>query len=427
MPETRPILHYLCPLPGDGVAFAPEELAILDLINGQVAAAPSLGDLMDFLFEEVRELYPCDRIGLAFLEDEGQRATSHWNRSVHGEVLLGKGYSEDLSRSSLRGVLESGAPRIIYDLSAYLEEHPRSHSTRLLVAEGVRSSLTCVLTSMDRPFALLFLSSRSPHSYTPYHVRLWRAIAERLSQAVEKAWRIEQLQAANQAYAEMLGFVSHELKNPVASMITDARVLTGGYLGPLEPRQMAKLEGLVRKGEYLLDLVREYLDLARMEGGDLRLNPREVQPVADILDPALELVLPQLAARGQRLERVHAPTEAVIQCDPVLLRIVVVNLVGNAVKYGHPGGLVRVTFTHGPGEFRLSVFNEGPGFPAEERPRLFRKFSRLQSPDLVSRKGTGVGLYTAWRIVRLHGGRIDATSVQGESAEFTVEIPQPLT
>jgi signal transduction histidine kinase len=71
------------------------------------------------------------------------------------------------------------------------------------------------------------------------------------------------------------------------------------------------------------------------------------------------------------------------------------------------------------------VWNEGPGFPDADRPKLFRKFSRLDAPELNRRKGTGVGLYTSWRLVQLHGGRIDADSRPGEWAEFIVTLPQP--
>lgn len=426
MSKIPPVIHFLHALPKEREQFAPEEQAILDLINQKVAAAPTLADLMDFLFETIQALYPCDRLGLSFLEDDGRRVSAHWNRALYEPIYLKKGYSEDINQSSLRTVLETGSPRIIYNLEEYLEEHPRSFSSSLLVKEGVRSSMTCVLMVEERPVGLLFLSSRDPHSYTPYHVRLWSAIAERLSQAVEKALRIEQLTAANQAYTEMLGFVSHELKNPVASMITDARVLAQGYLGEMDPRHVAKLGKMIKKGEYLLDLVREYLDLARMEGGSLRLGAASVDLVSDVLEPAIDIMLPQLQEKGQRLERVYATPTLPVTCDPSLLRIVLVNLVGNASKYGNPGGLIQVRAGLDGQGFAVAVYNEGPGWPPEERIRLFRKFSRLQTPELKSRKGTGVGLYTAWRIVLLHGGRIDADSVVGRSAEFSLEIPQPL-
>jgi len=119
---------------------------------------------------------------------------------------------------------------------------------------------------------------------------------------VEKVWRIEQLQAANQAYTEVLAFVSHELKNPIASMITDAQVLAGGYLGPVTEGQTRKLDRLMGKGGYLLDLIREYLDLARMEGGNLALRPRRAAFLEDVLAPAAELITAPLRAQGMTLE-----------------------------------------------------------------------------------------------------------------------------
>ncbi|BDU76800.1 sensor histidine kinase [Mesoterricola sediminis] len=425
MADNHPILHFLAPTGAPGRAFDAEEQAVLDRLNQKVAGESSLDDLLDLLFQGVRELYPCDRIGLALAEDEGRRIVAQRYRALYEPVLLRDGYHEDLAGSSLQRVLETNCARVIYDLPRYLAEHPRSQSTRLLIREGVRSSLTCPLRVKDRSVGVLFLSSREPRAYTPYHVQLWMELAERLSQAVEKAWRIEQLTAANQAYNEMLAFVSHELKNPVASMITDARVLTGGYLGDLEPRQIQKLDRLIEKGNYLLDLVREYLDLARMEGGHMVLRPEEA-PLGALVESALDVVQPLAEARRMRVERHLPPDPAPVACDPSLIRIVLVNLLGNAVKYGAEGGLLRVTVERHPDRIAFAVWNEGPGFPASERTRLFRKFSRLQTPALQGRKGTGVGLYTAWRIVNLHGGRMDAQSQEGAWAEFAFDLPQPL-
>ena len=428
MPDLHPTLHYIAPMGASGVTrpFTQAERIILDTVNQKVAGEASLDDLLEFLFDTIPDLYPCDRIGLAFVEDDGRRIVSRKSKALYEPLLLDHGYAEDLARSSLRRVIDHSCTRIIYDLPRYLEENPRSHSSQLLVKEGVQSSLTCPLAVNGRRFGVIFLSCREARAYTPYHVQLWMAIAERLAQAVEKVWRIEQLQAANQAYLEMLAFVSHELKNPIASMITDARVLADGYLGDLEPRQAQKLERLIGKGNRLLDLIRVYLDLARMEGSDLVLRPRLSAFIEEVVEPALDLVLPQLQARHMVLQRLYPDGPEPIQCDPDLLQIVLVNLLGNAVKYGVDGGLVKVTVERRVDELVVKVWNQGPGFPPEERPRLFRKFSRLQVPELRQRKGSGVGLYTSWRIVNLHRGRMDAQSEPGQWAEFTLEIPQPL-
>ena len=422
---TLTTLRYL-DLPAsvrDFVEFSAEESRVLATINQKVAAGNSLAEVMEFVFDATQEICPCDRIGVAFLED-GDRLVSHWVRASYEPVLMGAGYAESLSGSSLRQVIASGRPRVLSDLEAYLAEHPASASTALLVREGVRSSMTCPLTVEGRPVGVMFRSARRPDAYDDHQVRLHLAIAERLAQAVEKAWRIERLAAANHAYTEMLGFVSHELKNPLASMVMDARTLTGGYLGPLAPRQIEVVERVARKSRYLLSLLKDYVNLARIESAELTASIVDgVDLTNDVIEPAVELVRSEIEERGSRLTRDLPAGPFPVCCDADLLRIVLVNLLGNAVKYGNPGGEIRVSARRESGSFSVSVWNEGPGFPESEKHRLFRKFSRLQTPALRDRNGSGVGLYTCWRIVELHGGRIRADSEPGRWAEFSFTIP----
>jgi signal transduction histidine kinase len=430
-PETA--VRYVDPF-RDARALQPitaAERTLLRHVNQKIAARPSLRAIVDYLFDNTQELIPCDRIGLAFVDPDGQRVTSYYNRASYEPLAVDRDYSQDLRGSSLRAVLENGLPRIIPDLEQYLEEHPRSSSTRLLVKEGVRSNLTCPLSVEGRVVGFIFRSSRAKDTYHSKHIELQMAIGERLSQAVEKAWRIEQLEQANYAYMQMLGFVSHELKSPVASMVTDARILADGYLGELEPRQKEKLERLIHKGDALLGLVREYLDLARVEGGELEAQLRpHVDVRSDVVDEAVEVVQGRLAAKGMRLSVVTpGDPHPIVCCDPALMRIVLLNLLDNAVKYGHDGGEIRVTLEvvasrHvRPEALRLTVWNEGPGFTPSQRNQLFRRFSRLDTPELRSAKGTGVGLYNAWRIVQLHHGHVSAEAKKGEWAQFAVEIP----
>lgn len=431
--KPDPAVRYVDPF-RDARALLPisaEERTLLRQVNQKIVARPSLRGIVDYLFESTQELIPCDRIGLAFVDPDGQRVTSYYTRASYEPLAIDKDYFEDLRGSSLRAVLETGLPRIIADLEQYLDEHPRSRSTRLLVKEGVRSNLTCPLSVEGRVVGFIFRSSRAKDAYHSKHIELQMAIAERLSQAVEKAWRIDELEEANHAYTQMLGFVSHELKSPVASMVTDARLLADGYLGEMPPQQKDKLERLIRKGEYLLGLVREYLDLARVEGGDLDAHLRpQVAFRSEVVDDAVDVVRSQLETRGMRLVVVTPgePNPSVC-CDPALMRIVLINLLDNAVKYGREGGEVRVTLEvvasrHvRPAALRISVWNEGPGFSPTQRNQLFRRFSRLDTPELKKIRGTGVGLYNSWRIVQLHHGRVTAEAKKGEWAQFCIEIP----
>jgi len=404
-----------------------EERTILRAVNQRIAAKPGLDDVINYLFDETQALIPCDRMSFAFVEEDGRRVTSHFTRAAYEPILLRKGYSEDIHGSSLQHVLETSTPRIIGDLQEYLGQHPRSRSTRLLLKEGVRSSLTCPLQVEGRVVGFMFRSSREVNKYTRKHVELQMSITERLSQAVEKAWRIEQLELANRAYFELLGFVSHELKSPIASLVTDARLLTGGYFGELEQPQKERVEKMAHKGELLLDLIREYLDLSQVEGGELVLHPHpNVRVADDIILPVVDLLATQFHTHDLKLTTEVEPADAVVECDPALLRIALSNFLGNAAKYGKPGGNVRITAKRPENELSVSVWNEGPGFARDQRGKLFRKFTRLSSPELKKRRGTGLGLYNAWRIIELHNGRVAADSEEGAWAEFSFVIPQPL-
>jgi signal transduction histidine kinase len=430
--NKRPAVTYVDPF-HDGAALKPigaEERTLLRTVNQKIAARPSLRAIVDYLFDHTQSLIPCDRMGLAFIDEQSVYVTSYYNRTSYDGLRIDQGYREGLRGSTLTDVMQSGLPRIINDLEAYVKDHPRSRSSKLLIREGVRSSLTCPLIVEGRVVGFIFRSSRTPYTYGPRHIELQMAISERLSQAVEKAWRIEQLEEANYAYTQMLGFVSHELQSPVASMVTDAQILTQGYLGDLTEEQRAKILSMERKGQYLLSLVREYLDLARVEGGELRLSTQSrVDVMEQVVAEAVDLVRPQADAHGiHLLTCVPSPALPPVCCDPTLLRIVTVNLLDNAIKYGNEGGDIRVKAEVGLDEkggerLRISVWNSGPGFSQEQQNKLFRRFSRLDDPALKSRRGTGVGLYNSWRIVQLHKGRITADSKHGEWAEFSFEIP----
>ena len=411
----------------DAARFTPAEQSAIDRINLKVGACDSLPILLEFVAHELHEVATCDRFSLAFAEDGGRRLRSYYTYAFYEPLQLNTGYSEVLGESTLETVLKRGVPRIITDLKRYLVQNRQSNSTRLLVSEGVRSSLTCPLIVDGKVVGVLFRSARAPGAYDDHQALLQAAIAERLSQAVEKAYRIEQLSEANRAYNEMLAFVTHELRAPLASMLTDANLLLDGYLGALTPQQLDRIRRLHAKGQQLMSLIHDYLELARLEGGQLPFEPRPgLDLVFDVLRSAVEIVAPDADIRHMRFERNVPYTLTPVELDPKLIKIALVNLLSNAVKYGRDGGEMRLTVAQEPTSLRITVWNEGQGFTPEERARLFRRFSRLHRNDAQARSSSGVGLYTTWRIVQLHGGRIQARSEPGQWAEFSFELPQPI-
>jgi signal transduction histidine kinase len=419
------LLYIEPPSASETAAFSDDERRLLDRVNQKVAGAQTLDEVMTFLFESTRSICPSDRLSLHFLDEDGVRMVAYWVRALYEPVRLKAGYVQNLRGSSLKSIIEQGWLRIINNLSRYLADHPGSEATRLLVEEGNASSLTCPLRVDERIVGILFRSSRRPDAFDMHQVALHGAISERLGQAIEKAYRIEQLAKANRAYMELLGFVTHELKTPLASILMDANLLSKGYLGELSPQQLDRIQRIERRGDHLMNLIREYLDLARLEGGELHLSLlRDVDIVGEVVDQALEVAGPLLREREMTLVQDLPPGDVRADCDPALLRVVLVNLLNNAAKYGARRGEIRLTIRTDEESLAMAVRNTGQGFRPEERMNLFRKFVRLADPKLGRVQGTGIGLYTAWRIVCLHGGRIEARSEYGQWAEFELVLPR---
>ena len=418
-----PILNYLSPDIGDG-QFTRAEQQVVSEINRRAALANSFVELIDFLLEQISPCLPCERIGLAFIEETGKRLVAYHAVARCQQMYLLKGFAQDLRGSSLEAVIRDGRPRVINDLEAYHAAHPHSGSTALILREGWRSSMTCPLVVDGRPIGALFFNASISGAYQEHHVRLQRAIAERLSQAAEKAYRIEQLETVNKAYQEVLGFVAHELKNPVASMVTNARLLCDGYVGEITPQQRQKIERIAFNGQYLIGFIETYLDLAKVENAEAAPTMLPISSLADeVIRPAIDLLHGQIEGRRMVLE-VEMPEAPVPNTgNAELLRVVLINLIGNAVKYGRELGRLRVSLEVKGGEAEISVWNEGPGFPPAKRADLFQRFVRQNTPELIRRKGTGLGLYTCWKVVQLHEGRIWADSELGSWARFAFSIP----
>lgn len=400
---------------------------VLGRIHRRVLGGASLEEIIDSLFKEIRSVVPCDRIDIAFMEEGGTRLLLHHTRAKYAPLLLMPGFASDIVGSAVHAVFLRGKNRIIRDFAQYMKKYPESESAKLLLKEGIHSSMACPFYADRRPIGLIFCRAKKPGAYTTAEVRILGLIAESIGYALEKAYHIDRLTDALHGYLEMLSFVSHEMKSPLSSIITLGNTLLSGYFGPVNAHCLDKVERMVRKAEYLFAISEKYLNLSRFETGNFNAYPRSVEFVDEVLGPAVEIVHPQIEAHTVDFMLDCPSVLSGITCDPELMRIVIVNLLNNAVKYGNPGGMVTVTAAKTSHKrLRVTVWNEGPGFSDSEKIRLFKKFSRLDSPHLKDRKGSGIGLYLSWHIIQLHGGKIWAESEPGSWARFSFEIPQDL-
>jgi class 3 adenylate cyclase len=170
-----------------------KELTFLLQLTHEINEGLLLDEILERAYETLRSVIPCSRLGIALLEDDGRTACSRWVRSDRPEVLLGTGYRAPIRGSSLERIIDSQEPRIINDLEQYLAEHPRSESTRLMVAEGIRSSLTCPLVAMGKPVGFAFFSSRRKDAYRAVHVDMFKLITGHFAVVVDRSSTYQQI------------------------------------------------------------------------------------------------------------------------------------------------------------------------------------------------------------------------------------------
>jgi two-component system, NtrC family, sensor kinase len=252
------------------------------------------------------------------------------------------------------------------------------------------------------------------------------AIADRdqhlLDQNRELGELNERLERVNQNYMTTLRFVTHELRSPLAAVQSLIDAAFAGFADQVPEQLKGFLLRMKRNLEELQDMVKNYLDLSRAERGEFVVHPAPIELWAMVIEPVVEQVEALFGSRSVTLEiEPHEPIAMV--ADAELLRIAAMNYLSNAAKYASEKGRVRLSARAENDRLVLSVWNEGPGFTAEEGLELFKKFSRLKNANTRGKRGSGLGLYLCQQIAELHGGKVSARSEAGQWAEFTLEVP----
>jgi class 3 adenylate cyclase len=169
------------------------ELHALLQLTHEINMGLLLDEALEKAYGTLQSVLPYNRLSVAMLEKDGQVLRARWARADYPELMLRTGYASVIRGSSLQGIIASGEPRIINDLAGYLQLHPLSESTGLIVAEGIRSSLTCPLISMGKPIGFMFFSSLTANSYKNVHMDVFKLIAGHLSVMVEKGNLYQQI------------------------------------------------------------------------------------------------------------------------------------------------------------------------------------------------------------------------------------------
>jgi signal transduction histidine kinase len=229
---------------------------------------------------------------------------------------------------------------------------------------------------------------------------------------------------ANEAKSQFLANMSHELRTPLNAIIGFGDMIRGEMLGAVgNKRYLEYARDIYDSGMHLLSLVEEILDLAKVEAGTLQLS-RTPTNVGNILTGILQMLRPTAERAGVDIEVKSDPAKwAEIDCDALKIKQVLINILGNAIKFTPAGGKVSIDGEAFSGRLRLRIRDTGIGMRPEDIPMVCEPFYRVNSALDGKYQGAGLGLPIAKSIVELHGGTLEIDSEYGRGTTVVIVLP----
>jgi signal transduction histidine kinase/ActR/RegA family two-component response regulator len=306
----------------------------------------------------------------------------------------------------------------------------------LFLAIGVRAAVRVWVGSVVavQPVLVVFdwLAAAAATAFLMLHGRygvlidnaeMVRDYAEKDRQARALTQVNEELRRLDELKSEFLAMVSHELRTPLTAIVGYSRLLLRQAHGTLTPKQLEHQEAIFRGAQRLNDLINDLLDVSRLEAGRIELAPRALN-LQQVVEQVGTVVTAAAQARRIHIRTLLPADLARVQADASRLQQILVNLVGNAVKFSTPGGEVRILAGRQREQVWVAVEDDGVGIARDELGRIWDPFYQVEAPMRRRHGGSGLGLAIVRRLVELHGGVVRAESEgEGRGSRFTFTLP----
>lgn len=403
------------------------ESHLLTRLTSEILKKDDLENACEFIFRTFQTLIPFDRLGVAIIE--GENACAKWIKSFLPVINLGIGYSAPLRGSSLGKVIETKEPRIINDLEEYLRRHPGSDSTRRILSDGIRSSLTCPLIGKNGCIGFVFFSSQQINTYDNIHVEIFEAITSQLSFLFDISTREKnytKISDQDHFYFKSI----HEIGNAL-NLVTLFSQIIRRKLPPENQLELNKyfetIEKQVETIMQLFDNLKSYRD-ANLSDFTLHMSTVDIDEFLKQFD-----LIAVSTCQKKNISFHMAIDNAIpqfINIDGKRISQVLVNLLSNAIKYSFPETSIEMKVsTPDNSTIQFALIDQGKGISKSQLQNLFHKASAISNVPTAHEASSGFGLIICKRIVESHGGKIWAESEEGKGSKFYFSLPivQPLS
>jgi GAF domain-containing protein len=298
----------------------------------------------------------------------------------------------------------------------------------LLLRTGTRALLAVPLLRDEHLIGGLTVTRKAPGEFPSETIDLLTTFATQSALAIQNARlfreiedKSRQLETASKHKSQFLANMSHELRTPLNAILGYTELIADRIYGEVPEKMREVLERVEKSGRHLLGLINDILDLSKIEAGQLTLGLTEYS-MADVVQSAAISVGALAAEKKLALTVSIDPDLPFGHGDPRRLTQVVLNLVGNALKFTD-AGRVAVRASRVNDTFLVEVADTGPGIAPEDQAKIFEEFQQAETATTRAKGGTGLGLAIARRIIEMHGGRLSVQSTLGQGSTFSFTLP----
>ncbi len=304
-------------------------------------------------------------------------------------------------------------------------------------AVGIKTTMVYPVLSKGKPLGVLIFSMiKSEAEVSPEEKELIAGFTDLVGLAVQDSLLYSSMQVANERLQsldklkdEFVSLASHELRTPMTAIKSYIYLLLEQHedVGTLTEKQKTYLENTYTSTERLIKMVNDMLNVSRIESGRLIVTPLPTD-IVKLTQEVFTEILPTAQTQQQSLVlQPPTPPLPLVSADPDKLKQVLMNLLGNSLKFTPPGGTVTVSFSLQPDMVAIHVSDTGKGIREEDMPKLFKKFGMIEGNYLKTTvgQGTGLGLYISKSIVQFHGGTMWVTSEgenKGTQVSFSLQV-----